>query len=118
MTVTEFHSATHFAGPLMPRGVRSILALAIMITGFSQTRAATVLNPRSNAPPETLRRAVANHYAEIVSATYQDALAAAQALKCATDSFLLQPSEQKLEATRAAWRAARVPYSQSEAFRF
>jgi len=57
-------------------------------------------------------------YANIGEAVFGDALTGAQALQAAVDAFLAAPSAEGLEAARAAWRAARVPYMQTEAFRF
>jgi putative iron-regulated protein len=57
-------------------------------------------------------------YAEIAAATYGDALSTAQALKVAVDAFVAAPSDETLAAAREAWKAARVPYQQSEVYRF
>ena len=57
-------------------------------------------------------------YAEIGAAVYGDSLTTAQALQAAVDAFLAAPSEAGLAAAKTAWLAARVPYQQSEAFRF
>jgi putative iron-regulated protein len=57
-------------------------------------------------------------YAEIAAATYGDALSTAQALKVAVDAFVAAPSDETLSAAREAWKAARVPYQQSEVYRF
>ncbi len=57
-------------------------------------------------------------YAEIGAAVYGDSLTTAQALQGAVDAFLAAPSDKTLAAARASWIAARVPYQQSEAFRF
>ena len=65
-----------------------------------------------------LKRAVITNYAAVVSATYQDSLAAARNLKSAVKVLLNKPSEQALTAARAAWLAARVPYCQTEVCRF
>ncbi|WP_128516046.1 imelysin family protein [Tabrizicola thermarum] len=61
---------------------------------------------------------VTRHYADIGLATYQDSLTTAQALQAAVEALIANPSEDTLQAARAAWIAARVPYQQSEAFRF
>jgi putative iron-regulated protein len=61
---------------------------------------------------------VLSHYADIALASYEDALSTAKALDVAIDALIAAPSEASLEAARAAWKAARVPYQQSEAFRF
>lgn len=57
-------------------------------------------------------------YADIAEATYGDALIAAQRLQAAVNALVEAPSAEALTAARAAWIAARVPYQQSEAFRF
>lgn len=57
-------------------------------------------------------------YADIALAGYEDALTTAQALDSAVDALLASPSEQTLGAARDAWKAARIPYQQTEAFRF
>jgi len=64
--------------------------------------------------PET----VLAHYGDMAQAMYGDVLAAAKALQRDVDTFLADPTPQKLMAAREAWKRARVPYSQSEAFRF
>lgn len=69
-------------------------------------------------PPDDPRRAVVATYANLVLATYEDALTQAKALDQAIDALLAQPSEQTLREARDRWRAARVPYSFAEAFRF
>lgn len=61
---------------------------------------------------------VLDTYADIAAAKYADSVAAAEALQTAVDALLAEPSTEGLEAARAAWRAARVPYMQTEAYRF
>jgi len=62
--------------------------------------------------------AIANTYADIAEAGYSDSLDAARKLKTAVDRLIAEPSQDSLTAARQAWRAARVPYMQTEAFRF
>ena len=57
-------------------------------------------------------------YARIGQAVYEDSLATARALKTAIEAFLANPNETTHAAAKAAWKAARVPYQQSEAYRF
>ncbi|ASM73039.1 MULTISPECIES: imelysin family protein [Roseobacteraceae] len=64
------------------------------------------------------RADVLTTYADIAAATYGDSLATAQTLKAAVDALIAEPSETNLNAARTAWLAARVPYQQSEVFRF
>src|SRR5688572_23960080 len=61
---------------------------------------------------------ITGHYADIALATYQDALASARQLTSAIDAMTARPAAQSLAAARAAWIAARVPYLQTEVFRF
>lgn len=63
-------------------------------------------------------KAVLATYADIAHAKYEDSLAAAKALKAAVAALVAKPGEATLLAARQAWIAARVPYQQSEAYRF
>jgi len=62
--------------------------------------------------------AVLNTYADIALAGYQDSRATAKALNKAVKALIASPGEKTLDAARAAWKTARVPYQQTEAFRF
>ena len=62
--------------------------------------------------------AVVETYADIALAGYEDSLETARALKGAVEALIAEPSPQTLEAARQAWLAARVPYQQTEAYRF
>ena len=62
--------------------------------------------------------AVTAIYADIARANYGDSLRAAQALDAAIDAFLVEPSAAAHSAAKDAWLAARVPYQQTEVFRF
>src|SRR6185503_4430174 len=57
-------------------------------------------------------------YADIAQAAYGDSLDTARTLKLAVDAFLAKPTEDNLRGARAAWIAARIPYMQTEAYRF
>lgn len=61
---------------------------------------------------------VATHYADLAYAVYMDSLTSAQALNQAVDKLLAEPTDANLDAAKQAWLAARVPYQQSEVFRF
>ena len=60
---------------------------------------------------------VAN-YSDLAQAGYEDALASARNLRKAVDALVAQPSPDTLKAARQAWLEARVPYQQTEAYRF
>jgi uncharacterized iron-regulated protein len=70
------------------------------------------------AAAETDPKAVLATYADIALAGYEDALATAKALDQATDALIANTSEQTLAAAREAWEAARIPYQQTEVYRF
>ncbi len=57
-------------------------------------------------------------YADIALATFSDSLTTAQLLGTAVDELIESPTDATLEAARKAWLAARVPYQQSEVYRF
>ncbi|MCB1734753.1 MAG: peptidase [Gammaproteobacteria bacterium] len=61
---------------------------------------------------------VVRTYVDIAQATFEDALIAAHNLELSVDQLIATPNEVSLAAARAAWRAARVPYQQTEVFRF
>ena len=61
---------------------------------------------------------VLTNYANIALAGYEDSLTTAKALEAAVDALIANPSEETLAAARTAWKAARIPYQQTEAFRF
>ncbi len=57
-------------------------------------------------------------YADIARAGYEDSLATAKRLQQAVAALTSDASPQALAAAKAAWLQARVPYQQTEAFRF
>jgi len=61
---------------------------------------------------------VLDTYADIAAANYGDSLITAQRLQSAVNALVADPSAETLTATRSAWLAARVPYQQTEVFRF
>lgn len=70
------------------------------------------------AKAETDAKAVIKTYADIALAKYEDSLTTAQVLDKAVDALVAGPSADTLNAAREAWKAARVPYQQTEVYRF
>ncbi|PTE10358.1 imelysin family protein [Mesorhizobium helmanticense] len=70
------------------------------------------------AKAETDAKAVIKTYSDIALAKYEDSLTTAQALDKAVDALLARPSVETLNAAREAWKASRVPYQQTEVYRF
>ncbi|MBO6521820.1 MAG: peptidase [Rhodospirillales bacterium] len=63
-------------------------------------------------------KSVVTTYAGIAHAMYSDSLATAETLRGALANLTAKPSDTTLRAARAAWLAARVPYQQTEGYRF
>ena len=61
---------------------------------------------------------VLSNYSDIAAAAYGDALTTARTLQVAVDALITNPSAETQQAAKTAWLAARVPYLQTEAFRF
>lgn len=94
----------------------------MLATAFKSAAAATLClalaTGCTRTEPQDPRQPVLENYAQIVLATYEDAIATARELDKAIDALLANPSEETLNAARERWRAARIPYAYSEAFRF
>ncbi|MCI0915620.1 imelysin family protein [Stutzerimonas stutzeri] len=110
----------------------SLLAVAISLAGCGEDKApaeqaaapqAAQSEPATSAPAtETLNdeaaQAVVKHYADMAHAIFSDAHSTAVDLQKAVDALLANPTDETLQAAKQAWLAARVPYMQSEVFRF
>ncbi len=66
----------------------------------------------------SMQSKVVEHYATLVSTTYSDALAQAKTLQGDVNSFLAEPTAERMQKARDSWTAARLPYLQTEVFRF
>ena len=88
-----------------------------IVTAFAMVLAMTML-AGSPVRADGDVKAVLKTYADIAHATYEDSLTTAQALSKAVDALIASPSPSTLEAAKQAWIAARVPYQQSEVYRF
>ena len=106
----------------------TLLAMAISLAACdnepkntNSTAAAPVASATQNAAQDELAaasKAVVAHYAEIASAIFSDAHSTGLELQKTVEALLATPSASTLEAARKAWVAARVPYMQTEVFRF
>ena len=78
------------------------------------------LTPAAAEPDvkDTSVKDVLKTYADIAAAGYDDSVATAKTLQFAVNQLLADPTDQNMLAARAAWVAARIPYMQTEAFRF
>jgi putative iron-regulated protein len=89
----------------------TIVKRALAATGFL-VASASLLHAADD------RAAVLETYADIALAGYEDSLATARTLDAAIDALIAAPSPATMSAARDAWLAARVPYQQTEAYRF
>ncbi|MEP1614066.1 MAG: imelysin family protein [Roseobacter sp.] len=64
------------------------------------------------------KAAVLDNYANIAQAKYEDSLITAKALEAAVDELITHPSAEALQAAKTAWLESRVPYQQTEVYRF
>lgn len=64
------------------------------------------------------KAAVLETYANIAAAKYEDSLITAQKLQAAVETLIANPSAETLQAAKSAWLASRVPYQQTEVYRF
>ncbi|MEQ8293572.1 MAG: imelysin family protein [Roseovarius sp.] len=70
------------------------------------------------AAAQTAEADVLTTYADIAAAKYEDSLTTAKRLQEAVNALVSDPSAEALGAAKAAWLAARVPYQQTEVYRF
>ena len=70
------------------------------------------------AAAETSKAAVLTTYADIAHAGYEDSLITAKELQAAVEALIADPSAEALQAAKQAWLEARVPYQQTEVYRF
>jgi len=99
---------TTFIGPRRGR-------LAAIAATAALTAAIFVLPAKADT---TDPKAVIKNYSDIAFAMYSDSLTTAQSLDAAVDALIAKPSQETLDAARTAWKAARVPYQQTEVYRF
>jgi len=81
--------------------------------------AALLMAPRAEAAAsDATKQAVLKTYADIAQAMYEDSLQGARNLHKAVAALIAKPSEATMKAAREAWLAARIPYQQTEVYRF
>ncbi|MBA4502945.1 imelysin family protein [Marinobacterium marinum] len=96
---------------LLPAAITAAVMTSFSPVAISQAQAASSI-------VETRAAGINQHYADIAEAVFADSLAAAQELQKAINTFLDAPTDANLKAARAAWVDSRIPYQQSEVYRF
>ena len=94
----------------MTNTLMRFLAPAVLIAGVSVSAAPASAKADVDAVLDT--------YADIALAGYEDSLTTARELKSALDALVAKPSDETLAGAKKAWLAARVPYQQTEVYRF
>ncbi len=95
--------------PFLRSGIVTLLCMIVALSS------ATAQSP--DKPVHTQRKLVET-YADIAYHTYADALAKAESLRGAIDQLIAKPTQLNLIFARTHWVEARLPYLQSEVFRF
>ena len=85
---------------------------------FSALALSVAMAMTSAAQAATPAAAVIKHYGDIAQATFEDSLKTARDLEVNIAAFLDKPTEATMKSAKNSWIAARVPYQQTEAFRF
>lgn len=96
----------------------ALKTLTVAVAAPVALAACSAFQTESQAQEPATPSSVVAHYADIAHATYADALITARELDAATDALIAHPDAETLAAAKSAWLASRVPYQQSEVFRF
>ena len=80
--------------------------------------AAIVVGTSAFAGGHASKEAVVTNYVNIAEAKYADSLETAKTLQSAVNALVANPSAEALQAAKNAWLASRVPYQQTEVYRF
>ncbi len=90
------------------KGYLLATSLLALLTACSSLRQDSAVSPDE----------VISTYIDIAQASYEDSLISARILENAIDAMLANPNATTLSYARNAWLAARVPYQQTEVYRF
>lgn len=113
--------AAALAGLLMVSGCTKQTNEEANTTADTQTEVEnteSTTNTELSAADKAHTDRLAISYANMAHAAYKDSLETAKTLQTAVEKYVATPTQENLEAARAAYKAARQPYSQTEIFRF
>ena len=91
--------------------MKKLIKIAVLVTA-----ALSFLSIPAFAVPQASE--VVRHYTDLAHAVYEDSLITARALQKSVDQLIAQPTAENLRYARVAWKVSRVPYQQSEVYRF
>ncbi|MCU0468040.1 MAG: hypothetical protein MUF58_05515 [Arcicella sp.] len=89
--------------------MKKVLLFLVTVFVSSSCKEKDVASPKNE---------VLKNYADIVLATYSDSYDKAKELQLKVNDFVSNPTQAKFEACKIAWKDARIPYGQTEGFRF
>lgn len=89
-----------------------------LFLGGAVALAWTACTPETLDPNAELKKNVVSNYCDIVLASYEDSYNTAVALQTAVNNLVATPTQATFDAAKDAWKAAREPYGQTEAYRF
>jgi len=96
--------------------MKDLKTLTAIITASTMLSACNLLQSSDKADVNASH--VLETYVDIAQANFGDSLSSAETLEKSIDALLAAPTEQTLSAAKVAWVAARVPYQQTEVYRF
>lgn len=117
---------------ILPTTLAAALAGILLVSGCTKqsdetptAEAQTDIQGAENTDSKTSSAAEQAHidrllisYADMAHAAYKDSLETAKLLQTAVNTYVDTPTQANLDAAKAAYKAARQPYSQTEVFRF
>ena len=117
---------------ILPTTLAAALAGILLVSGCTKqsdetptAEAQTHIQGAENTDSKTSSAAEQAHidrllisYADMAHAAYKDSLETAELLQTAVNTYVDTPTQANLDAAKAAYKAARQPYSQTEVFRF
>lgn len=92
-----------------------VISSFFVLASCSSNTAPNTANPSTT---EVTKKSVIENYSNIVLASYQDSLSEAKKLQESIKSFVANPTKEGLEAAKTAWLKSRLPYGQTESYRF
>jgi len=102
-------------------GNASLFRLLVVPTIVATLSACNTLDAYETNDPSKAnvsQHEVVQNYISLAQQKYNDALVTAEALEKTVNQFLAEPTDARLGDARSAWIQARVPYQQTEVYRF
>ena len=102
----------------LPRLVKNTILLTMFGAALLSCKKDDDSETENKTDEAALKSDIVNTYSDIVYASYEDSYKSALNLQDKIKAFVAAPSAAGLEEAKKAWLASRVPYLQTEAYRF